>query len=88
MSLLGRLFRRHRPDAMEIWLAESNATRGGLETRWTGEPAFEHAPDLDPSEVPPPDRVGFDGRALPENRGPISGLEGGRVAGPTTMYER
>jgi hypothetical protein len=80
-----RLFRR-RKDAMEIWLAESNATRDPR--RWSARESFEHAPDLDPSEVDPPKRVGFDGRPLPENRGPISGLEGGRVPGPTTRYEQ
>jgi hypothetical protein len=76
-----RLFRR-RKDAMEIWLSSSSATRGGLEARWTGEPAFEHAPDLDPSEVPPPERLGFDGRPLPKTRGAITGLEGGGQTPP------
>jgi hypothetical protein len=76
-----RLFRR-RKDAMEIWLESSSATRGGRDTRWTGEPGFDHAPDLDPSEVPPPERVGFDGRPLPKNKGAITGLEGGGVGGP------
>jgi hypothetical protein len=80
-----RLFRR-RKDAMEIWLAESNATRDPR--RWSPNPPHEHAPDLDPSEVDPPERLGFDGRPLPENRGPITGLEGGRVPGPTTRYEQ
>jgi hypothetical protein len=68
-----RLFRRRR-DAMDHW--QSGLTRG---SRWSAEPEFEHAPDLDPSEVEPPQRVGFDGRPLPKNKGPLSGLEGGGV---------
>jgi hypothetical protein len=71
-----RLFRRRRREMMEIWLAESNAQR---EARWSPEPAFEHAPDLDPSEVGPPKRVGFDGRPLPKAKGAITGLEGGGI---------
>jgi hypothetical protein len=72
-----RLWRR-RKDAMEIWLAESNATR---EARWSPD-RFEHAPDLDPSEVAPPERVGFDGRPLPKSKGSITGLESGGIGGP------
>jgi hypothetical protein len=73
-----RLFRR-RKDAMEIWLEESNATR---DARWSPEPPFEHAPDLDPSEVDPPERRGMTGQPLPKNKGPITGLEGGGIPGP------
>jgi hypothetical protein len=79
-----RLFRRRR-DAMAIWLETTSATTGGLEAPWTGEPAFEHAPDLDPSEVPPPRRVGFDGRPLPRSKGAITGLESGGTPGGS-MY--
>jgi hypothetical protein len=77
-----RLFRR-RKEAMEIWLAESNATR---EARWSADPPFQHAPDLDPSEVPPPERVGFDGRPLPNSQGAITGLESGGIPGSQHHY--
>jgi hypothetical protein len=77
-----RLFRRRR-DAIEIWRAELAAAHAADGPRWTGEPAFAHAPDLDPSEVPPPARIGFDGRPLPESKGAITGLEsGGSPGGP------
>jgi hypothetical protein len=66
-----RLFRRRR-DAMELWKAELPET-----FRWSAEPEFHHAPDLDPSEVGIPERVGFDGRPLPKATGAITGLEGG-----------
>jgi len=67
-----RLFRFHRRDAMELW-------RSGLshESRWSAEPAHRHAPDLDPSEVGIPERVGMLGRPLPKSKGAITGLEGG-----------
>jgi hypothetical protein len=71
-----RLFRRRR-DAMALWRAELAET-----FRWSAEPAFHHAPDLDPSEVGIPERVGFDGRPLPKNKGAITGLEGGGIQGP------
>jgi hypothetical protein len=71
-----RLFRR-RKDAMEIWLEESNATRDVR--RWTPD-RFEHAPDLDPSDVDVPKRLGFDGRPLPKAKGAITGLEGGGIS--------
>ena len=77
MSLLGRLFRRRAPDAMELWLSGSSGTTDAGAARWSAEPAFEHAPDLDPSEVPPPERRGMTGRPLPSAKGPITGLEGG-----------
>jgi hypothetical protein len=67
-----RLFRRRRRDAMELWRSELSP-----ESRWSAEPAFTHAPDLDPSEVGIPERVGMLGRPLPKHRGPITGLEGG-----------
>jgi hypothetical protein len=76
-----RLWRR-RKDAMEIWRAELDASHE--EPRWTG--AFRHAPDLDPSEVPPPERVGFDGRALPKSKGAITGLESGGISGSQHHY--
>jgi hypothetical protein len=76
-----RLFRR-RKEAMDVWLDSSSATRGGTDRRWTGEPAFEHAPDLDPSEVPPPERRGMTGRPLPKTKGAITGLESGGHAPP------
>ncbi len=66
-----RLFRRRR-DAMELWKAELPET-----FRWTAEPEFHHAPDLDPSQVGIPERVGMDGRPLPKSMGTITGLEGG-----------
>ena len=72
-----RLFRRRR-DAMEIWLAESSATR---EARWSADPPFEHAPDLDPSEVDPPERLGMAGGPLPRSKGAITGLESGGTPG-------
>jgi hypothetical protein len=65
-----RLFRRR--DAMELWRAELSET-----ARWAPEPRFEHAPDLDPSEVDIPERVGMLGRPLPKSKGAITGLEGG-----------
>jgi hypothetical protein len=71
-----RLFRR-RKDAMDVWLADSSGSRGGTEARWSAEPAFEHAPDLDPSDVPPPKRTGMTGRPLPKHRGGITGLDSG-----------
>jgi hypothetical protein len=71
-----RLFRRRR-DAMDIWRAELPET-----FRWTVEPEFHHAPDLDPSEVGIPERVGMDGRPLPKSKGAITGLEGGGSGGP------
>jgi hypothetical protein len=74
-----RLFRR-RKDAMEIWRAELDAAHEADGPRWTGEPAFQHAPDLDPSEVPPPVRMGFDGRPLPKAKGAITGLESGGIS--------
>jgi hypothetical protein len=77
MSLLGRLFHRPARDAMEIWLSETSATADARAPRWTAEPVFEHAPDLDPSEVPPGERRGMTGRPLPSPKGPITGLEGG-----------
>jgi hypothetical protein len=70
-----RPFRR-RKDAMEIWLEESSATRDAR--RWTPD-RFEHAPDLDPSEVDAPKRLGFDGRPLPKAKGAITGLESGGI---------
>jgi len=73
-----RLWRR-RKEAMEIWLAESNATR---EARWSPEGAHHHAPDLDPEDFPSPQRVGFDGRPLPKAKGAITGLESGGIGGP------
>ncbi len=63
-----RLFRRRR-DAMELWRAELPEI-----ARWAAEP---HAPDLDPSEVDIPERVGMLGRPLPKSKGAITGLEGG-----------
>jgi hypothetical protein len=71
-----RLFRRRR-DAMEIWRAELPTS-----ARWSAEPRFEHAPDLDPSEVGIPERVGMLGRPLPKSKGPITGLESGGIPGP------
>ena len=71
-----RLFRRRR-DAMELWQAALPET-----FRWSAEPVFHHAPDLDPSEVGIPERVGFNGRALPKNKGAITGLESGGIPGP------
>jgi hypothetical protein len=71
-----RLFRRRR-DAMDLWRAQLPQT-----FRWTAEPEFEHAPDLDPSEVGIPERVGFDGRPLPKSKGAITGLESGGTPGP------
>ena len=62
-----RLLRRRRRDAMEIWRAELPAEPAGRPS------PVPHAPDLDPSEVDPPERVGFDGRPLPKSKGPISG---------------
>ena len=67
-------FRRRRRDAMEIWLESSSGTR---DARWSPNPPFQHAPDLDPSEVPSPRRIGFDGRPLPKGKGAITGLESG-----------
>jgi hypothetical protein len=71
-----RLFRRRR-DAMDLW-------RAGLPDtpRWSAEPDFHHAPDLDPSEVDIPERVGMLGRPLPKNKGSITGLESGGIQGP------
>ena len=66
-----RLFRRRR-DALEIWKAGVT-----VESRWSPPGHFEHAPDLDPSEVGMPERVGMLGRPLPKNKGAITGLEGG-----------
>ena len=66
-----RLFRRRR-DAMELWRAELPQS-----ARWSAEPPFQHAPDLDPSEVDIPKRVGMLGRPLPKSKGAITGLEGG-----------
>jgi hypothetical protein len=71
-----RLFRRRR-DAMDIWRAELPDT-----FRWTVEPEFHHAPDLDPSEVGIPERMGMDGRPLPKSKGAITGLEGGGSGAP------
>ena len=62
---------------MELWRAELPET-----SRWSAQPEFHHAPDLDPSEVDPPARVGFDGRPLPKSKGTITGLEGGGIPGP------
>ena len=76
-----RLFRR-RKDAMEIWRAELEAAHEADGPRWTGEPAFQHAPDLDPSELGIPERVGFEGRPLPKAKGAITGPEGGGVPRP------
>ena len=45
-----RLFRRRR-DALDLWRAELPET-----ARWSAEPQFRHAPDLDPSEVDIPER--------------------------------
>ena len=66
-----RLFRRRR-DAMELWRAELPTS-----SRWSADPAFRHAPDLDPSEVGIPERVGMLGRPLSKSKGAITGLEGG-----------
>ena len=66
-----RLFRRRR-DAMELWTSELPQS-----SRWSAEPKFQHAPDLDPSEVDIPERVGMLGRPLPKSKGSITGLEGG-----------
>jgi hypothetical protein len=66
-----RLFRRRR-DAMELWRAELPQS-----ARWSAEPQFHHAADLDPSEVDIPARVGMLGRPLPKAKGAITGLEGG-----------
>ena len=66
-----RLFRRRR-DAMELWRSELPQA-----ARWSAEPQFQHAPDLDPSEVDIPERVGMLGRPLPKSKGAITGLEGG-----------
>ena len=66
-----RQFRRGR-DAMELWRAELPAG-----PRWTAEPQSQHAPDLDPSEVDIPERVGMLGRPLPKSKGAITGLESG-----------
>lgn len=41
--------------------------------------AFFHAPDATPDDVPNGMRVGFDGYELPAARGPLTGLEGGRM---------
>ena len=70
-----RLFRRRR-DAMELWRAELPET-----FRWSAEPVFHHAPDLDPSQVGIPQRVGMLGKPLPKAKGAITGLEGGGGAG-------
>jgi hypothetical protein len=76
-----RLFRLHRREAMELW-------RSGLthESRWSAEPAHKHAPDLDPSEVGIPERVGMLGRPLPKSKGAITGLEGGSGLPPSQHH--
>jgi hypothetical protein len=66
-----RLLRRRR-DALDLWRAELPDA-----PRWSAQPEFRHAPDLDPSEVGPPPRVGMDGRPLPKSKGAITGMEGG-----------
>jgi len=71
-----RLFRRRR-DAMELWRAELPQT-----ARWSAEPEFRHAPDLDPSEVDVPKPVGMLGRPLPKAKGAITGLGGGGGPSP------
>ena len=71
MSLLRRLLRRR--EAMDEW-------RSGVAAapRAAARAGHRHAPDADPSDVPPGGRVGFDGRPLPPPpRGGITGLEGG-----------
>jgi len=70
------LFRLRR-DAMELWRSEL-PTR----SRWSAEPEVRHAPDLDPSEVVIPERVGMLGRPLPKAKGPITGLDGSGSGGP------
>ena len=65
-----RLFRRR--DAMDLWKAELPET-----FRWSAEPQFRHARDLDPSEVGVTERVGMLGRPLPKSKGSITGLESG-----------
>ncbi len=70
-----RLFRRRR-DAMELWRADLPET-----FRWSAEPEFHHAPDLDPSQVGIPDRVGMLGKPLPKSKGAITGHAGGGGAG-------
>jgi hypothetical protein len=74
-----RLFRGRKREMMEIWLADYE---GPHKPRWSAEPRFRHARELDPSEVGPPERVGFDGRPLPKGKGAITGLEGGGIRGP------
>jgi hypothetical protein len=70
MSLLRRLLRRH--EAMDEWRSGVTAAPRAAPT------GHRHAPDADPSDVPPAGRVGFDGRPLPPPpRGGITGLEGG-----------
>jgi hypothetical protein len=71
-----RPFRRRRRDALELWQAELQT-----ESRWSAEPQVRHAPDLDPSEVGIPQRVGMLGRPLPKAKGAITGLESGGMGG-------
>ena len=75
-----RLWRRRRRDAMEEW-------RRGVSLAAPTAPSVQHgAPDLDPSDVPPPRRVGFDGQPLPEARGGLTGLESGAAGTPPPVY--
>jgi hypothetical protein len=70
-----------RKEAIDLWRRETSAEpvrRSRRTVVVTRDPdGFVHAPDLDPSEVDLPRRVGFDGRELPRATGKITGLEGG-----------
>jgi hypothetical protein len=82
-----RLFRRRPRDAVEMWRAELEQAHAAEPPRWTTE--HVHAPDLDPSDVPPPKRIGMTGRPLPAYRGGITGLEsGGQTPPPYDSYGR
>jgi hypothetical protein len=75
-----RLFRRRPRDAVDMWRAELDQAHAAEPPRWTTE--HYHAPDLDPTDVPPAARVGFDGQPLPNTKGALTGLDGGGAGGP------
>jgi hypothetical protein len=84
-----RLFRRRPLDAVEMWRAELDQAHAAEPPRWTGGAAHVRTPDLDPSEVPPPKRIGMTGGPLPEYEGGITGLpSGGHTPPPYDRYGR